>query len=390
MAKNTFAKAKKNKADEFYTQLPDIEKELRYYKEQLREKVIFCNCDDPYESYFFKYFAMNFNFLELKKLIATCYTGSPVAGKQLELFDIAGLSDVTSDSKRPYKIEITEVTDANSDGAIDLSDVEYLLKNKKNVLTLLDGDGDFRSTECIELLKQADIIITNPPFSLFREYVDQLVKYRKQFLILGDQNAITYKEIFKLIKENRIWLGYNNGGTKWFQVPADYDIKTESRIKIENGIKYFSMGRIFWYTNLDTTKRHDFLTLYKHYTPEEYPNFDNYDAINVNKVSDIPCDYDGAMGVPITFVDKYNPEQFQILGLTSGRDEFEAIPTKRYKNPKQINANGTITNGSKANTRATLLLPEKPKGIYYTADNADGPLQILYARVIVKRIGATQ
>ena len=338
MAKNTLGNARKNKADEFYTQLPDIEKELRYYKEQLRGKVILCNCDDPYESYFFKYFAMNFNFLGLKKLIATCYIGSPVAGGQLDLFDIAGLTDVMPSSKSPYKIEITEVTDENSDGAIDLSDVEYLLKNKKNVLTLLNGDGDFRSTECVELLKQADIIITNPPFSLFREYVDQLVKYEKLFLILGDQNAITYKEIFKLIKKNRIWLGYNNGGTKWFQVPADYDIKTESRIKIENGIKYFSMGRIFWYTNLDTTKRHDFLTLYKHYTPEEYPNFDNYDAINVNKVSDIPLDYNGVVGVPITFVDKYNPEQFEIVGLIAGNIRgLAGIKSKSGKDGPYIN-----------------------------------------------------
>ena len=316
MANALLGKAKKEKNDEFYTQLSDIEAEMRHYKDQFRGKVIFCNCDDPYESNFFKYFAMNFNYLGMKKLIATCYTSSPVAGKQLTLFDIMGLDEKPDDGKRAYKIEITEVTDTNADGAIDLSDVEYLLKNKKNVLTLLLGDGDFRSAECIELLKQADIIVTNPPFSLFREYVAQLVEYSKKFLVLGDQNAITFKEIFPLIAANKLWLGYANGGIKWFQVPMDYDISTEARKKIVDGKKYFSMGRIFWYTNLDTTKRHENLTLYKQYTPEEYPNYDNYTAINVDKVSDIPLDYNGNMGVPITFIDKYNPEQFQIVGAT--------------------------------------------------------------------------
>ena len=174
----------------------------------------------------------------------------------------------------------------------------------------LEMDGDFRSKESIELLKQTDIVVTNPPFSLFREYVAQLVEYNKKFLILGDQNAVSYKEIFKFIKENKLWLGYDNNGTKWFQVPMDYDIPTESRKKIENGVQYFSMGRILWFTNLDTTKRHKELTLYKKYSPEEYPNYDNYEAINLNKVSDIPMDYKGVMGVPITFLDKYNPEQF--------------------------------------------------------------------------------
>jgi len=309
-------KAKKNKADEFYTQLPDIEAELRHYKEQLKGKVVFCNCDDPYESNFFKYFAMNFNFLGLQKLIATCYTGSPVAGEQLSLFDVGSLAKQDVDAKHAHKIEITEVRDENADGAIDLSDVEYLLKHGKNGLTLLNGDGDFRSLECIELLREADIVVTNPPFSLFREYVAQLMEYDKKFLILGDQNAIAYKEVFKFIKGNNIWLGYNNGGIKWFQVPMDYDITTEARKKIVDGKKFFSMGRIFWYTNLDTTKRHELLTLYKNYSSQEYPRYDNYDAINVDKVTDIPLHYYGYMGVPITFVDKYNPEQFDIIGQT--------------------------------------------------------------------------
>jgi hypothetical protein len=209
------------------------------------------------------------------------------------------------------------VPDTNNDGAINIDDVEYLLKHDKNTATPLRGNGDFRSDECIKLLKQADIVVTNPPFSLFREYVAQLMEYNKKFLILGDQNAITYKETFGYIKENKLWLGYDNGGTKWFQVPMNYDIPTESRKKIVNGVKYFSMGRILWFTNLDTTKRHENMVLYKKYTPKEFPKYDNYNVINVDKVSDIPMDYDGVMGVPITFVDKYNPKQFEILGVAN-------------------------------------------------------------------------
>jgi len=198
MATNLLEKAKKNKADEFYTQLPDIEAEMRHYKDHFFGKTVFCNCDDPFESNFFKYFAMNFNFLGLKKLIATCYTSSPVAGEQLSLFDVVSFDVKSTVAKHPHKIEITEVTDENGDGAVDLSDVEYLLKNKKNTLTLLKEDGDFRSAECIELLEEADLVVTNPPFSLFREYVAQLVEYNKQFLIIGNVNAITCKDVFVL------------------------------------------------------------------------------------------------------------------------------------------------------------------------------------------------
>jgi len=312
--------ARKAKKDEFYTQLADIEKELKHYKDQFRGKIVYCNCDDPYESNFFKYFAANFNALGLKKLITTSYSGSPVAGKQLPLFEIEGLKEIKPKDAEAHRIEINEVPDFNKDGAIDLKDIEQLLKHTANVCAPLKGNGDFRSEECIELLKQADIVCTNPPFSLFREYVAQLVEYDKKFLILGDQNAITYKEIFKLIKENKLWLGYDNGGTKWFQVPDDYDIPTESRKKIVNGVKYFSMGRILWFTNLDTTKRHEELVLYKKYNPKEYPKYDNYDAIEVSRYSDIPMDYDGVMGVPISFLDKYNPEQFEILGKTNNKE----------------------------------------------------------------------
>jgi hypothetical protein len=332
MSKNTFEKAKKNKADEFYTQLSDIEIELHHYREQFKGKTILCNCDDPYESNFFKYFAINFNHLEIKKLIATCYTGSPVAGTQLSIFDVVDMNEENTEAKNPYKIEITEVTDENQDGAVDLADVEYLLKNRKNILTRLQDDGDFRSKECKKLLNEADIVVTNPPFSLFREYIAQLVDSGKLFLILGDQNAVTYKEVFRLIMEDKLWFGYDNGGTKWFQVPDDYDIQTESRKKIENGKKYFSMGRIYWYTNLDVSKRHEYLTLYKKYTIEEYPHYANYDAIEVSKVTDIPCDYDGEMGVPITFLDKYNPDQFEIIGSSRqlGRQMSEIAEKGSY------------------------------------------------------------
>ncbi|HOX29769.1 MAG TPA: adenine-specific methyltransferase EcoRI family protein [Candidatus Paceibacterota bacterium] len=298
--------------DEFYTQLVDIEKELKHYKEQFRDKVVYCNCDDPFESNFFKYFASNFNALKLKRLITTSYVKSPIVGGQLPLFEVEGLKP---SGKEPFKIEITEVPDADKDGAINLDDVEHLLKHNKNTATPLKGNGDFRSDECIELLKQADIVVTNPPFSLFREYVAQLIEYKKKFLILGQQGAIIYKEFFPLIKDNEVWLGYDNGGTKWFQVPMDYDIPTESRKKIVNGVKYFSMGSVNWYTNLYVSKRHTEFTLYKKYSTKEYSKYDNYNAINVNRFIDIPRDYNGVMGVPITFLDKHNPDQFEIIGL---------------------------------------------------------------------------
>ncbi len=327
-------RAAKAKNDEFYTQLVDIEKELKHYKSQFRGKVVYCNCDDPFESNFFKYFAANFNALGLKKLITTSYVKSPVVGGQMPLFEMEGLKP---EGKEPFKIEIKKVPDTNDDGAINIDDVEYLLKHDKNTAAPLNGSGDFRSDECIELLKETDVIVTNPPFSLFREYVAQLMEYDKKFLILGDQNAITYKETFGYIKENRLWLGYDNGGTKWFQVPDYYDIQTESRIKIKNGVKYFSMGRIMWFTNLDTTKRHEDITLYKKYTSKEFLKYDDYDVVNVDKVADIPMDYDGVMGVPITFVDKYNPEQFEILGIANsaryiGYECFTLIHGKKIYN----------------------------------------------------------
>lgn len=342
--------ARKAKNDEFYTQLVDIEKELKHYKEQFKGKVVYCNCDDPFESNFFKYFAANFKVLGLKRLIATSYKPSPVANTQLGLFG----DDKTLEPKkgRPKvnanKFIINDVGDLDGDGAFDLKDVaEQLKANKNNEWSPLEDEGDFRSEESIELLKEADIVVTNPPFSLFREYVTQLVEYDKKFLILGDQNAISYKEIFSLIKADKLWLGYDNGGTKWFQVPDDYDIQTESRMKIENGVKYFSMGRIMWFTNLDTTKRHEKLTLYKKYSPAEYPKYDNYDAIEVSRYAEIPSDYNGEMGVPITFLDKYSPEQFKIIGsFNAGAHgvELGAVKTETHTKGKVIMWNGPVVN----------------------------------------------
>lgn len=342
----TLQRANIAKNDEFYTQLTDIEKELRHYKHHFKDKIVFCNCDDPFESNFFKYFALNFNHLKLKKLICTCYAGSTISGEQLSLFDVEPLKDTIDEEKKPYKVIINEVEDLNNDGTIDLVDVETLLKNKKNVLTLLEGSGDFRSIECIELLKQADIVVTNPPFSLFRDFVIQLIENDKKFIILGNQNAIAYNEIFQLLKDNKIWLGVDNNGTKWFQVPDDYDIKTESRKKIVNGKKFFSMGNIVWFTNLDIQKRHNELILYKKYygNESEYQKYDNYDAININSYVDIPDDYFGEMGVPVTFLDKHNPKQFDLIGkmtttkiddynfgypYINGRKKFARIIIKR-------------------------------------------------------------
>lgn len=305
MANENLHAAKKAKKDEFYTQLADIENELRHYKEHFRGKTVFCNCDDPYESNFFRYFALNFGALGLKKLIATCYRGSPITGTELRL-----------SSRRAWKITINEVPDMDKNGAIDLADVKLLLRSRKNVLSELKGEGDFRSKECVKLLKSADIVVTNPPFSLFREYVAQLVEFGKKFVIIGNQNAITYKEIFPLIKENKLWLGYGfKGGAAHF-----YSCYKDTATAGDHRKGMIRVSGVNWFTNLDHRKRHEKLILYKKYSPEEFPCYDNYDAINVNKTADIPCDYDGVMGVPITFLDKYNPEQFEIVKFRHGDD----------------------------------------------------------------------
>lgn len=339
MANKNLNAAKEAKKDEFYTQLSDIENELRHYREHFRGKTIFCNCDDPYESNFFKYFASNFNALGLKKLIATCYNGSPIQGNELQLhFDDAD----EEPKKNAYKVEITEVTDVNGDGRIDLADVQYLMQNDKNVLSLLKENGDFRSNECIELLKEADIVVTNPPFSLFREYVAQLIEYGKKFLIIGNQNSITYKEIFPLLKNNKLWLGFNSGDMA-FKVPDDYEPRNTRYWQDKNGQKWRSMGNICWFTNLDHRKRHEELILYKTYIQTEYPIYDNYNAINVDRINDIPYMYDGEMGVPITFIDKYNPEQFEILDANDFRKN-DKVPQKLHGliKDKEGSINGKI------------------------------------------------
>lgn len=389
--KEALTRANRDKNDEFYTQLVDIEAEMRHYRGQFKDKVVFCNCDDPYESNFFKYFAMNFNHLGLKKLIATCFVGSPISGQELPLWETAGLKD-EEPPREPYKVVISEVPDVNDDGAIDLSDVEALLRSDANVMTKLSGDGSFSSPECLALLDEADIVVTNPPFSLFRGFVASLVERDKQFLILGNHNAITYSEIFNLIKEDRLWLGYNNGGEKWFRVPDDYDhTTTETRVKVVDGVRYLSMGNVSWFTNLDTSKRHDSIALYKRYSPDEFPHYDNYDAIDVGRYAEIPYDFDGAMGVPITFLDKYNPDQFEILGWTRGRDEFDAWPTKKYTHARQIKPDGSESNGGKVNTGPTLLVAERPaKATVYVADGVDGYLVQTYMRIIVRNRAAAK
>lgn len=325
MANKNLNAAKTAKKDEFYTQLTDIERELQHYWPHFCDKVVLCNCDDPYESNFFKYFALRFNQLGLKKLICTCYDGSPVAGTQLSLFS---LDKEGNEKKTAYKVEITEVPDVNGDGAIDLTDVELLIKDDKNVLSSLHGNGDFRSQECIELLKEADIVVTNPPFSLFREYIGQLMEYGKEFLIIGNQNNVTYKEIFPLLMENKVWLGYKTGDMA-FKVPDDYEARETRYWQDETGQKWRSLGNICWFTNLDHNKRHEMLDLVCRYSSEEYPAYDNYNAINVNKVDNIPYDYDGAMGVPITFLDKYSPDQFDILNANDYRKN-DTIPIKTH------------------------------------------------------------
>ena len=314
MANRQLNAAKAAKKDEFYTQLTDIERELQHYWPHFRDKVVLCNCDDPYESNFFKYFALRFNQLGLKRLICTCYNGSPVQGNELMI----DWGDFKQEPKKlAYKVEISEVRDLNGDGAVDLSDVRYLLKNDKNVLTILKENGDFRSRECIELLRQADIVVTNPPFSLFREYLAQLIQFDKKFLIIGNVNAITYKEVFPLIKDNKLWLGPSiSSGDRIFNVPDDYPLSATGCGVDTDGRKYIRVKGVRWFTNLDHNKRHEELDLVCHYSPEEYPNYYNYQGIEVGKTIDIPFDYDGVMGVPITFLDKYCPEQFEIIGIS--------------------------------------------------------------------------
>lgn len=278
-------RASKVKNDEFYTQLADIEKELRHYKAHFKDKVVYCNADDPRVSNFFHYFSYNFEHLGLKKLITTCYKN-----QNMDLF-----------SMHNQEKAIALIYEGEKDnGKVPTIDNIGVIE--------LEGDGDFRSPESIEFLKEADIVVTNPPFSLFREYISQLIDFEKDFLVIGNINALTYKEIFNLIKSNKMWLGYNT--TRYFLQP--------------NG-NLFETARTYWYTNLDMKKRHEDIILYKKYNPDEFPKYDNYNAINVDKTSQIPMDYDGYIGVPITFMDKYNPEQFDILGIMNTGEDNPGI-----------------------------------------------------------------
>lgn len=375
--------AKAAKKDEFYTQYVDIQKEVEAYLEFdpdcFRDKVVYCNCDDPFESNFFKYFAANFNKHGLKKLISTSYDGSPIAG-QGTLFPEYNEGDGKRQKPKALAVTLDHVKDEDGDGAANVTDVELFLKRNKAARKALKGvdqypGGDFRSPECIALLKDADIVVTNPPFSLFREYVAQLEEYSKKFLIIGNQNAITYKEIFPLIKDNKLWLGVDNGGTKWFQVQDDYNITTESRKKIVNGIKYFSMGSIMWFTNLDHGRRHQKLPLM---TMAEnlkfsknlrgkaaYDRYDNYDAIEVGTYKEIPSDYDGDMGVPVTFLDKYNPDQFEILGY----EKSYHLQTRKYDRQVQVDKTGKKSKVTKLNDGAAIKVKRLPTDqTYYCVD----------------------
>lgn len=385
MASKSFDEAKKNKADEFYTQLVDIELELKNYKSYFKNKIVLCNCDDPFESNFFKYFAINFNFLGLKKLIATCYDGSKVVGEQLSLFDFLEEENIIN-NRTAYKIEITEVPDYNKDGAIDLFDVEELLKNDNNVLTKLKGNGDFRSEECVQLLIESDVVVTNPPFSLFREFVALLMKHNKKFIIIGNVNALSYHEIFPYIKKDELWLGQSiHSGDREFRVPDDYPLKAAGFRIDEHGRKYIRVKGVRWFTNLDNKNRHEDLTLYKNYSPEEYPNYENYDAINVDITAEIPCDYYGKIGVPITFLDKYNPDQFEIIALGI----VGSITFTSERKMEILDENGNPTGKYTINAKGTLYKKYNPlkdkKGPAFK-DVITGELYSrIYARIIIKR-----
>lgn len=354
MAGKSFREAKVAKKDEFYTQLVDIENELWHYKEHFKGKTVLCNCDDPRVSNFFHYFSYKFEDLGLKKLITTCYKS-----QNSDLFS-------KNDSERAIWLEYNG--DKNGNHIPDPEEIG---------INYLKGDGDFRSKECIELLKQADIVVTNPPFSLFREYVAQLIEFDKKFLIIGNVNAISYKEIFPLIKDNKVWLGASiHSGDREFGVPQDYPLNAAGYRQDENGNKFIRVKGVRWFTNLDYKERHEDLILFKKYTPKEYPNYDNYEGINVDKTADIPCDYDGLMGVPITFLDKYNPDQFEIVTLGIGEGNF--TPTKKYGKFRDA-ATGEYC----SDKRDYLLYIKDDNGKYITDQGYR--VTKLYARILIRR-----
>ena len=323
MSNTNLKTAKKNKNDEFYTLMEDIEKEMRYYKDFFKGKVVYCNCDDARESNFFKYFSLNFEFLGLKKLISTGYKAD---GKGVVLV---------------YE------GDKNGNRRVD---------NEEIIVNELNGDGDFRSEECIEYLKQADVVVTNPPFSLFRQYVKQLMDYGKKFIIIGEQNALTYKEIFPLIKDNKIWWGKSiHSGDRKFYVPDNYPLNASTCGIDENGKRFVNVKGIRWWTNVKEAINNEPLNLYKRYSFEDYPKYENFDAINVDKTCDIPMDYDGVMGVPITFLDKYCPTQFEIIDINP---HFFSMVEKGLPKPKQL----TLHNVGKKDPYARILIKKIQQG----------------------------
>ena len=345
----TAAKVEKN--DEFYTRYEDIQNELNHYEEHFKGKTILCNCDDPFESNFCKFFLRNFNYLGLKRLICTSYVSSPVVGTQMTIFDYL---DEPVQRGHGYVMDITEVPMANGRGVSD-DDIEKLLKSKKRGVKKLNGEGDFRSEECIEYLKQADVVVTNPPFSLARNFISTLFEYNIKFLIVGDLNWITYKEVFALMQDNKMWLGYSS--LKEFILP-------------NGAVKKF--GNKLWYTNLDIKKRHEELILFKNYSAKEYPKYVNYDAIEVSKVSDIPQDYYGIMGVPITFMNSYNPDQFEILGRR-GDLEWAENECDFYTPPSlELQAKYKAMNKTWRVQNTYILSPE-------------GIPQITYGRIFIRR-----
>ena len=396
-------KAKKSKSDEFYTQYVDIQKEveayLEYNPDSFRDKVVYCNCDDPFESNFFRYFVLNFERIGLKQLITTSYKPPPVANMQLELFgnnetpkQIKGRPKVTAN-----KFIINSVGDIDGDGEFNLKDVALQLKqNKQNEWAPLEDDGDFRSNECIEILKQSDIVVTNPPFSLFREFLKQIVDFDKKFLVIANINAITYKEVFPLIKENKIWLGTGMG--RWisgFIVPESYELYgSEARID-EDGNRIVATNNCLWFTNLEHGKRYQPLPLmtmsdnikfssHKNIKGQEYQKYDNYDAIEVPYTDSIPSDYDGVMGVPITFLDKYNPKQFEIIGATQRGCHDELPDTKKYDDYWEVKQNGerTGSSGGKTNENANLVGNDGKKNYFI---NKDGRIiQSAYQRLFIR------
>jgi len=376
--------AKANKQDEFYTQLSDIENELRNFRKHFKDKVVLCNCDDPFESDFFKYFVINFRRLGIKKLIASCYAGSPVQGQELALFDIDGMSQADAAAKRPYKIEITEIPDADGDGSIGFADVEYLLRHDNNILTPLEGDGDFRSDECLALLDEADIVVTNPPFSLMIEYLVTLLDCGKSFLVLGNINQALYSDLFPFIQGGRLWLGTNSGHF-WFRVPDSYEPKATDYRQDSTGQKWRRMGGICWFTNLDHSKRHESMVLVEKHSPAKYPAYDNYDAIEVSRTVDIPEDWEGVMGVPITFLDKFNPDQFEIVGAAK---TWYGGATKTYPPQTQVSKSGALSTVTKLNDGAVLKVDRAPVGkTHYVLD---GEFYVQkYARLLIRRIGAS-